>query len=488
MKKLHSYMLKSFVGPFVATFFISMFVLIMQSVWLYIDDLVGKGLEMSVILQLFYYISLTLVPMGMPLAVLLASIMTFGGLGENYELTAMKSAGISLYRIMKPLIFLILILTVSAFYFSNNVLPMANLKARTLLMDIRKHSPELTFKKGVFINDIDKYSIFVADINKNETGMMYDMMIYNHTKISRNYEVTVADSGVMESNLTGDMMKVELYNGYTYTDEALQDLTKKPNFPFRTVKFGTQRFQIVMPGNELERSNEDDYKNHYAMLDIGQLQYSIDSIDQEIRPAKRKKTEDLLTHSYLKSTVRNHVQDSVYVLETKDELRGLDTLYRTMDIKEKKRIAEKAVQYAKDVQSSRDLRITDKENSIRRHKIEWHKKFTLSFACFIFFFIGAPLGAIIRKGGLGMPVIVSIFLFIVYYIIWMMGERSAREGALEPWQGMWLSSVILLPLGAFLTYTAMNDSAVLNADSYKILLRSVIDFFKRKKNKKENEA
>ena len=477
-------MLKSFAGPFVATFFISMFVLIMQSLWLYIDDLVGKGLEIGVIMQLLYYISLTLVPMGMPLAVLLASIMTFGSLGENYELTAMKSAGVSLYKIMKPLIVVIVLLTVAAFYFSNNVLPYANLKARTLLMDIRRHSPELVFKEGVFINDIEGYSIKVDKINKT-TGVMYNMLIYNHTGSGTkrsgnlNYEVTRADSGIMELTHSGDYMWVELYNGFTYTDEGLL-MGNTVSFPFRKVKFDQQSFGILMPGNELERSNEDDYKSHYAMLNIKQLAHSADSIHQKMSKAKTMRANNLLDRNYIRSKIIDPKQDSLYMQENQGKVRSLDSLYKSMDIREQRRVLASAAQYAHDVDMFKDMSIRMDEGIIRKHDIEWHKKFSLSFACFIFFFIGAPLGAIIRKGGLGMPVIVSVFLFIIYYIISMMGERAARE-VLMPWFGMWLSSVLLLPLGAFLVYTAVNDSAVLNAESYTNMLKSLGNFFQKRK-------
>lgn len=480
-------MLRSFVGPFIATFFISMFVLIMQAAWLYIDDLVGKGLGMSVILQFFYYTTLTLVPMGMPLAVLLASIMTFGGLGENYELTAMKAAGISLLRIMKPLIFLIIVLTISAFYFSNNVLPYANLKAKTLMLDIRKHSPELALKEGVFINDIDNYSILVEKIDK-KTGMMYGMMIYNHTGIDRNYEVTIADSGVMEANADATIMQVELYNGYTYTEEAIKDPKKSTTFPARTVKFDKQYFKIQMGGNEFERSDEDTYKDHYSMLNIKQLNKNIDSLTQKINVEKMQKSDDLVSHRYLRNRNREAKQDSVLLAETQGKVLDIDSLYLAMDIREQVEVLKRAVGYANEVKMGQDPQLKYDEDALRRHDIEWHRKFTLSFACFIFFFIGAPLGAIIRKGGLGMPVIVSIFLFIIYYVIWMMGERAAREGSLEPWQGMWLSSVILLPLGVFLTSTAINDSAVLNADSYRMFVKRITDFFEKIFQKKKQHA
>ena len=484
MKKLHLFMLKSFVGPFVATFFISMFVLIMQFLWRYIDDLVGKGLEGHVISHLLFYVSMTLVPMGLPLAVLLASIMTFGAMGENYELTAMKAAGISLYRIMKPLIVLIVILTIGAFFFSNNVLPYANLKASSLLYDIKRQKPELSLKEGVFINDIDGYSIKVDKIDK-KTGMMYGMLIYNHTDRAGNYEVTIADSGIMEADPTGLFMEVELYHGYTYTDEGMKTNNKK-TYPFRRVRFDKQFFVIPLSGNELKRSDEDLFKNSYGMLNIRQLDSMVNTLNLRLGSRKQGVAVGLIRDSYVKRVDRNPKRDSVIQQETQGQVKDLDSLRMSLDSEEWKNAMEQAVQFARNAQTHHrnDLMINDRdEEAIRKYNIEWHRKFTLSFACFIFFFIGAPLGGIIRKGGLGAPVVVSIFLFIVYYIIWMMGERAAREGVLEPWQGMWISSVILLPLGAILTYTAMTDSAVMSSESYANFIKKIVGFFKKKEKK-----
>ncbi|PXZ45401.1 YjgP/YjgQ family permease [Sanguibacteroides justesenii] len=483
MKKLHLFVLKSFIGPFVATFFISMFVLIMQFLWRYIDDLVGKGLEWSVIAHLLFYVSMTLVPMGLPLAVLLASIMTFGSLGENYELTALKAAGISLYRIMQPLIVLIVILTVAAFFFSNNVLPYANLKAGSLLYDIKRQKPELSLKEGVFINDIENYSIKVDKIDK-ETGMMYNMMIYNHTGLSKNYEVTIADSGRMEASPDGRYMEVELFHGNTSTDEGLKS-NNRTTFPFRRVDFDKQYFSIPLSGNEFSRTNEDNFRGGYNMLSIKQLEVAIDSLQTGLKSRKEMDADRMLSTNYVRQRVRNAKRDSVLREETEGKIQDLDSLYTSFDAKEQKRMLEEAVGFARAAKQFHwnDLSyLSSREETIRRHQIEWHRKFTLSFACFIFFFIGAPLGGIIRKGGLGMPVVVSIFLFIVYYIIWMMGERAAREGVLEPWQGMWISSVVLLPLGAFLTYTAMTDSAVMSTEAYANFVKKIVGFFKKKKN------
>ena len=481
MKKLHLFMLKSFVGPFVATFFISMFVLIMQFLWRYIDDLVGKGLEGHVISELLFYVSLTLVPMGLPLAVLLASIMTFGSLGENYELTALKAAGISLYRIMKPLIVLIVIFTIAAFFFSNNVLPYANLKASSLLYDIKRQKPELSLKEGVFINDIEGYSIKVDKIDK-KSGMMYNMLIYNHKVVPGNYEVTKADSGMMLTHPNSNVMELILYHGNTYTDEGMKPGNRK-TFPFRRLQFEKQSVLIELPENELKRTDEDLFKSS-IMLNLNQLQYMIDSLQKTVNARKNEDTRRLLAANYQKSKSLNAQKDSIYQAESKNQTQDIDSLFRSFDPEEQQRAVGNALQYARDVkmsvQSSRDYTLRQEEQ-IRKNQIEWHKKFTLSFACFIFFFIGAPLGGIIRKGGLGMPVVISVLLFIIYYIISMIGERSSREAVIGVWFGTWLSSLILLPLGVLLTYKSVTDSEILNGEAYMNFIKKIGDFFKRKR-------
>jgi lipopolysaccharide export system permease protein len=426
---------------------------------------------------------MTLVPLGLPLAVLLASIMTFGNLGENYELTALKSAGISLYRIMKPLIYTIVFLTVIAFYFSNNVLPYANLKTRTLFHDIEQHKPEVSLKPGIFINDIDRYSILINRKN-NETGMMYGLQIYAHSEIQdNNYEVTRADSGRMEMGPDGKFMEVWLFHGYTYTDEGMKT-PRSRSYPFRTVQFEKQYFIIPMEGNDFERSDGGMYKNSFKMLDIKQLTKGTDSLKRILAREVRDNAVNLLSYNYVKARPRGNPRDSILAEETGGRTLSLDSLLATLDIGERKIAAENAARFARDArqaESNGTITLRVRGKTIRFYDIEWHRKFTLSFACFLFFFIGAPLGGIIRKGGLGMPVVVSVLLFIFYHVISMMGERSARE-VIDPAVGMWISSFILMPMGALLTYMSMTDSAVLNVEPYVNFAKAVVRFFKKKKH------
>lgn len=476
-------MLKSFAGPFVATFFISMFVLIMQFFWRMIDEIVGKGLDFSIIAELVMYLATTLVPMALPLAVLLSSIMTFGSLGENYELIALKSAGISLYRIMYPLIILIVFLTVFAFFFSNNVLPVANLKLYSLLYDIRKQKPELSFKEGIFMEDLEGYRIKVDRINK-ENGMMYNMLIYTHKEGSGNYEVTKADSGMMTSNPKSNLMELILFNGHTYTDEGMKNNGSRATFPFRRLKFDKQTVMIELPGTDLKRTDEDAFRSSSLMLNLKQLDYTIDSVQHILHVKKSGDAKRLLSVNYQKNKSGNPQRDSVLREETKNMASNPDSLFRAFDPADQQQAVDNALQYAREVKQ----RMEDDKNyyigqgeAIIKHRLEWHRKFTLSFACFIFFFIGAPLGAIIRKGGLGMPVVVSVLLFIIYYIISMMGERSARESVISPAFGMWISAFILLPLGIVLTYKSVTDSEMMNTEAYMNFFKKIKSFFKREK-------
>lgn len=307
-------MLKSFSGPFVATLFISMFVLIMQFLWRQIDEIVGKGLDFSVIAELLFYASVTLLPMALPLAVLLSSIMTFGNLGENYELIALKSAGISLFRIMRPLIVCVVLLAVFAFFFSNNVLPVANLKFYSLLYDVKRQKPEMSFKEGIFSNDLEGYSIKIDRINK-ETGMMYGMLIYTHKDGTGNYEVTKADSGMMNTDSKRNTMEFVLYSGYTYTDEGVKSSASRNRFPFRRVGFDKQVMMLDLPGTDLKRSDEDGFRSHSLMLNINQLNYSIDSLQRFMNIKKETGTKRMLSANYIKSKSTSPQRDSTLMAE-----------------------------------------------------------------------------------------------------------------------------------------------------------------------------
>ncbi|MDX9846621.1 MAG: LptF/LptG family permease [Tenuifilaceae bacterium] len=483
MKRLHWFVLKSYLGPMIMTFFIVMFILLMQFLWKYIDDLVGKGLGLDVIAELLVYASANLLPMALPLSTLLASLMTMGNLGENNELLAMKSAGISLPRIMQPLIIVTVIISSGAFFFSNNVLPYTNLKMSTLLWDVRQQRPELSIRVGVFNDDIDGYSIKIADRDP-KTSLMRRILIYDHRSKEGNMVVTTADSGYMHITSDEAYMVVTLYSGYTYEEMSEGRSARKPEirkYPARRNKFDEQVLLLELKGFGFERSDEDIFKSSFHALNLTQLAHTRDSLNKEIERRVQSAKFNLLRHTLFQNPFQHTRDSSAVVTYTLDK----DSLIGTMDLQAQKTSMARAIAAARSAKSSVGSTNQDylsRSKHMVRHTIEWHRKFALSFACFVFFFIGAPLGAIIRKGGLGMPVVVSVLFFVVYYVISLTGEKFARELMWDPHVGMWLSSFILLPLGVFLSYKATTDSVIMNADFYINTFKKFFAFrFKKKK-------
>lgn len=484
MKKLHILLLKTFVGPLILTFFIALFVLIMQFLFRHIDDLVGKGLEVTVIAELLWYASASLVPMALPLAVLLASLMTFGNLGEYYELTALKSSGISLTHIMYPLIVLVGALTLGALLFSNYILPQANLKTGALLYDIKHLRPELNIKVGAFNNDLEGYTIRAAEKNQ-ETGMFYDFMIYDHTEKEGNKRVTLADSASMFVTADEKSLLVNLYNGRSYEE---MENTKNNYYPMRRNIYERQRIIFDLTGFEFKRTDEGLFKHNYQMLRLNELKDAVDSLENQLESRKKRFYENVMKNNIFRKESKTYLRDSAkralhYEQAGKlDDVPVMDSIWNDLRANQQKRVLGIAHNYAKSSASfirSTSNNLESKERKIAKHEVQWHRKFTLSLACMIFFLIGAPLGAIIRRGGLGLPVVVSVLFFILYYVLSISGEKFAREGFISPEAGMWASSIILLPLAIFLTYKAVTDSALLNLNYYRDRLK---DLLSSKKN------
>jgi lipopolysaccharide export system permease protein len=457
----------------------------MQFLWVYLDELVGKGLDFSVILEFIVYTMAMLMTNALPLAMLLASIMTFGDLGENNELLAMKSAGISLYRIMKPVVILSIFLSIGSFYFYNQVIPVSYKKLIALMSSIRQLRPEIIVKEGVFSNEIDNYSIKVGKRSTNG-NMLYDIMIYDHTEDKGNTTVTVADSGTMKITKDKKYMILNLYSGQTYSEMQPRD-RRKMTFPSRTDKFNKQSIFTVLQGMELERKDESVFRNQNRALNNSQIVYFVDSLGREL---ERQRTENALTLNYL-----SPLNTSVFKMARKDTVRApalkmiqysdVDSIIRKSSALERRNIINAALNTARmnarAIQQSDEM-IVSSVRSLNRFGIEWHKKYTFAVACLVFLFIGAPLGALIRKGGLGMPLVISVLLFIFYWIITTTGEKFSRESASSIWQGVWFSTFIFLPAGIFLTYKAANDSVVFNVNA-------LTEFFKKifKKVKKEDK-
>lgn len=480
VKTLHRFILKSYLGPLVLTFFIAMFILLMQFLWKYIDDLVGKGLDWKVIAELLMYASATLVPMALPLSTLLASLMTMGNLGENNELLAMKSAGISLPKILSPLIGITILISIGAFFFSNNVLPYTNLKITTLLYSVKQQRPELAIKEGVFTTLNDSYSVKIGDKDP-KTSLMHRIMIYDHSKNEGNMIITYADSGYMKVTTDEKNLVATLYHGNTYEEmEEGRSMRKGTNrkYPSRKQQFQEQVIIFELQGKGLHRTDEDLFKNGYQMRNLKQLTIATDSLKKEYRARENTFQENLSTSNFVQNSFGNK-RDSTHKITYR---LNSDSIYKILPISYKQRIVEAAILNArttKNYVSSTIDEMTSKGKYIARHQIEWYRKFTLSFACFVFFFIGAPLGAIIRKGGLGMPAVISVLFFVLYYIITITGEKFARELIWGPAAGMWLSSFVLLPLGIFLSYKATTDSMLMNTDFYIDTAKKFLKFQKR---------
>lgn len=488
MKKLHILVIRSFLGPFVLTFFIVMFILLMQFVWKYIDDFMGKGLEYHVIAELLIYASANLVTLALPLAVLLSSIMTFGGLAEHYELVAMKSSGLSLMRIMLPLILFTIALSFGAFYFSNTISPLATLKFKSLLWDVTHKKPGLELKEGVFYNGLDGYSIRVMEKN-DEANVLKDVLIYSYDK-SRpgNRHVIRAKEGKMLKSPDGRYLVLRLMDGVSY-DEIGRGRDK--DHPQIKSRFAQDFIQMDLSGFELQRSDENLWKNHMKMLSMDQLKEAIDSLQHQRRERKKdfenyldrsinleatavRDTTPADTIGQIAASADTSVADSTAVVATVPTTH--EGGFASLNPLEKRRVVNVALNMTRNAKNYMARTATEMEGRteyINEHRIEWHRKLTLSFACLILFFIGAPLGAIIKKGGLGLPVIFSVLFFLVWHITSISGEKMVESGVLTPFWGMWLSSIILLPVSIFLTYKAAKDAALFDRDTYRRIIDRV---------------
>ncbi len=460
----------------------------MQFLWKYIDDLVGKGLEMKILAEFLLYSSASMVPMALPLAVLLAALMTFGNLGENLELLAMKTSGVSLSKIMSPLYIVVGFLTIAAFFFSNNVMPVSNLKLRSLLYDIQRQRPEMQIQPGIFDNTLEGYSIRIGE-KDGRSNLLKDIWIYDHTEKAGNISVTVADSGYMRMSNDEKNLILILYNGHSYVEmQKARGRGGPKNYPHRRDKFATQELVIEMTGFGLNRTDQNLFRNSFSMMNLEQLTHFEDSIETDIDKlyASIGKTLDKNTYKKKKrnlvKTVTKVDTTDLEVMTPKTIQISLDSAYSNLSRLEKRRAITQAINFArtnKSYVSTNTNTISYKIHKLRRYQIEKQRKFTLSFACLIFFFIGAPLGAIIRKGGLGVPIIVSVVFFLIYYMISITGEKFAREDMLSVESGMWISSIILVPLSIFLTYKAANDSVILNIETYFAFFKKIKEKFKK---------
>lgn len=472
MKKLDKLIIKSYLGPLLMTFSLSLFVFLLQFLWKQIEQIIGKGLGGEVILELVSYACATLVPMALPLAILLASIMTMGSFGEKYELVAMKAAGVSLWRVLRPLIILSCLLSVMAFFFSNKVIPVANMKLKTIMYEVKTKKPTLNIKPNQFYSEIDNYTIRIGSKDK-EGKNMKDIIVYDHSKDLGNVSVTLADSGQMYATPDGNTLIFRLFSGYTF-DENIEgeNIVLRPlmrlNFKEQIIRFDISNFGF-------QEADEDRYEGHYKMLDLKALNRNLDTLHAKQRESLENISR-LAKQNITLSSGEPCLQKDFY-----SQFSSLDVDKRQMV----ENVAANKLEFVYNEMNANLLRLESDEDMIRRHQIELHRKFTLSVACLILFFIGAPLGAIIRKGGLGMPIVVSSLAFIIYYIVGTMGENAAREGEMPIWLGMWLSTLIFLPIGLFLTTKATTDAGIMSAESWTKVMNKILERIKKIYKKKK---
>ena len=443
----------------------------MQFLWKYVDELVGKGLELKVLAQFFILSALTLIPLSLPLSILLAALMTFGNFGERYELLSMKAAGIPLMRIMRPIALFCVFLAFTSFYFQNVVGPRAQKQLWTLLVSLRQKSPELDIPEKVFYSDIEGYNIYVNKKDR-DTGILKDVLIYNFSEGFENARIIWAEEGKLELTADKKHLYLHLYNGEMFENLKSQNIDSK-NIPYRRESFAEKHTLIdfdaefnMVDGSFLNRRS--DIKN------MRELTYTIDSLTIFTDSVGRVMYNETMATTYKKNELSK--SDSVKIKEENLAYINTDSLFRSLSSDDKLKAlttTERRLSSLSSDWSMKSFTTSDNDKSILVHRSDWHKKITLSFACIFFFFIGAPLGAIIRKGGLGMPVVISVLMFIIYYIIDSGATRVAKSGEMNIVLGTWMSSLILAPIGFFLTYKSNKDSVVFNIDVYKAFFRKL---------------
>lgn len=474
MKKLDILILKSFLGPFIATFFITLFVLILQFFWLWIDDFVGKGIDAPIMLRLITYLSATLVPLALPLAVLLSSIMTFGNLGESFELVAIKSAGIGLLRFMLPLFVVAMLLSGLAFMFNNYMIPVANLKMRTLHTDIVNKKPAFDLKEGVFYTNIPGYAMKVAE--KLNDSTLKNIIIYeNENSPGVQDNIIVAEDGIMRITPDKKFLEFTLNNGWRYEERG-----KRGSRETEFIRLGFEEYKKVLDLSalQLNLTSDSTYMNRYEMLNILQLENMVDSIDRKMETFRTKNIRDwrgymsvlaYLDSGFTKTSVPKNLPDSFYSL---------------LPDSAKSYVIEQATSYAGSLKSSTEisgLEYASQRKERRLYKMEWHSKFSMSLAVLVLFLIGAPLGSIVRKGGIGTPVVFAVIFFVIFFLLNNFGKKFVKEGVLEPAAGMWMATAVLVPIGLFLIFKALNDSTLFNKESYFRMYTAIKTFFQKMK-------
>lgn len=509
MKKLHWLFVKSFVGPFIGTFFISLFLLLMQTIWKYLEDLVGKGLEIGVIFEFIFYFAIHLIPMALPLAILLSNIMVFGNLAERYELVAIKSAGVSLLKAMRPMFIISILMAIGAFYTANSLIPKANLSWGALLYDVTQKKPAMNIVDNVFFRDIDGYAIRVGK-KHDDNQTIEDIIIYvDDKKYNGNNNILIAKRGKMSVSDDKQFMTLYLEDGRRY-QELVNDPQYKKSRPHNTMEFKNYNLTIDLSELAFNRTEKERFSEDHRMMNIAQLEVRIDSLTDYLAGRKDKLYQYIEPYFFLASdtlvvsdsSVEDRIaailamakqekeNDNTPVAQYKNSLKTKSDIPQISLRKPRTKAAppaleksvneivvERAIQNTNNVKriSSNNLDDASAQKEMRaKYLIEWHRKYTLAISCILLFFIGAPLGAIIKKGGFGLPLVISLLLFIAYYVVGIFGEKLVKQGALEPVFGMWMGLAVFFPLAIFLTYKASRDSQLFEADTYKRITKWII--------------
>ena len=475
IKKLDLFIIKSFLLLFVATFFICTFIFIMQFLWRWVDEFVGKGLDIWVMAQFFYLGSLTMVGQSLPLAILLAALMTFGNFGERLELLSMKAAGIPLLRIMAPLVVVCAILGCVSFYFQNVVGPKAQVKLYTVLYSIKQTSPEVEIPEGVFYDQIEGYNLFVKKKNK-ETGMLYRVMIYDMTQGFENANIIVSDSGKIETTADQQHLLLKLYHGERFANATeLKESANKKNIPYTRETF-REKTIVIDFGGGFDMKDGSFLKKQAASKNMIELNQSIDSLTHYNDSIGRNNWKSAMRNAYPQKLEMSK-EDSISQEKEKIYAINADSVYITSSKVTKLRIKKAALNKVEQLMTDFEIKkniMRSLDKDLNKHYISWWQKITLSLSCIIFFFIGAPLGAIVKKGGLGYPVLISVAIFIIYYIFNTSGEKMVKEGEWYTWFGCLVSTMILAPLGMIFTYQSNKDSTIFNMDAYKAFFRKIL--------------
>lgn len=486
IKKLDIFIAKQFGLLFVGTFFICLFVLMMQFLWRYVDELIGKGLSMEILAQFFWYMALGLMPQAFPLAILLSSLIAYGNLGESSELTAIKAAGISLMQSMRSLIFIVLCIAGISFYFQNVVVPSANMQLKQLLVSMKQKSPELEIPEGTFYDGIPNSNLYVEKKDL-KTGHLYGIMIYRQTGSYEDQTIILADSGMLQSTAEKKHLLLTLWNGEWFENMRSQDMGGTAEVPYRRESFGHKQILLDFDG-DFNLADASNFTNDASAKSVMRILHDLDSIKLSNDSIGRSFFEEARNYTF--RTEELTPQDSVKLQSlTAEDIPVMDSVYAKMNQDKQREVARQAARQAQNALSDVEMKsdYAKYQNRLERvHLLEAIGKFTLALSCIIFFFIGAPLGAIIRKGGLGVPVIVSVIVFLVFYLLDMTGMRMARDDNWTVWFGRSISTVVLAPLAVFFTYKANHDSTVFNIDAYRLFLMRILGLrMKRNITRKE---